>query len=111
MRRKNKAKSLINDLSKGLSSTAKSVTLMAKSVYYDETPQVKGRIGRAFASVTKGGRGKISKRGSFIDDMMGVKQRTRQSRGKIVRSLAKNTKGGKGRISKRPAYRQHLPKR
>jgi hypothetical protein len=99
------------NLLKGLDDTAKSVTLTAKSVYYKETPQVKGRIGRAFASDTKGGKGRISKRGSFVDDMLGVKQRTRQSRGRIVRSLARNTKGGKGRISKRPAYRQHLPKR
>lgn len=85
--------------------------LNAKSVFYKETPQVKGRIGRAFAFVTKGGKGEVGKRKSFVDDFLGVKQRSRQSRGKIVRALAKNTKGGKGRIRKRPAYKQHLPKR
>jgi len=97
-------------MTKGLEDTAKAIGLMAKGVFYKETPQVKGRIGRAFAHNVKGGKGKIAKRGSFVDDMIGIKQKRRQDRGKIVRALAKNTKGGKGLISKRPAYKQHLPK-
>jgi hypothetical protein len=106
-----KKKGFLKGMLDGIKDTGKAIGLSAKGVYYKETPQVKGRIGRAFAHDTKGGKGRISKRGSFMDDFMGVKQKRRQDRGKIVRALAKNTKGGKGRISKRPAYKQHLPKR
>jgi len=96
-------------LLKGLKDTGKAIGLMAKGVYYKETPQMEGRIGRAFARDTKGGKGKIANRSSFKDDMFGIKQKRRQDRGKIVRALARNTKGGKGRIKDRPAYKQHLP--
>lgn len=89
----------------------KTIGLMAKGVFYKETPQMEGRIGRAFAHDRAGGKGKIAKRGSFKDDMFGIKQKRRQDRAKIVYSLARNTKGGKGRIKDRPAYKQHLPKR
>lgn len=96
----------------GLGKTAKAIGLTAKGVFYKETPQVRGRISRAFAKETKGGKGKIAKRSSYKTDMKrGIKQQTRQERGKIVYALARNTKGGKGKIAKRPAHRQHVPKR
>jgi len=96
----------------GIGSTAKAIGLMATGVYYKETPQVKGRIARAFAKETKGGKGKIAKRPSYKKDMkMGVRQKTRQERGKIVYALAKATKGGKGKIAKRPAHKKHVPMR
>ena len=97
----------------GLTKTGKAIGLMAKSsVYYKETPQVKGRIARALAKETKGGKGKIAKRSSYKRDMKnGIKQKTRQERGKIVYALARATKGGKGRIAKRPAHKKHVPKR
>lgn len=105
-----KKKGFLGQLGKGLSDTGKAIGLSAKSVYYKETPQVKGRIARAFASETKGGKGRVAKRPSYKKDMkMGLRQKTRQERGKIVYALARNTKGGKGRISKRPAHRKHLP--
>lgn len=110
MRKKAKKQTFLQGIESGLKKTGKAIGLSAKGVFYSETPQVKGRIGRAYAHDTKGGRGKIAKRGSFVDDMLGIKQKRRQDRGKIVRALAKNTKGGKGRIAKRPAYKQHLPK-
>ena len=96
----------------GLKSTAKTVGLMAKGmgVFYNETPQVKGRISRALAKETKGGKGLISKRPTYKADMKkGLKQKTRQERGKIVYALAKATKGGKGKIAKRPAHKRHVP--
>lgn len=94
---------------KPLKKLVDTIGLSAKSVFYKETPQMEGRIGRAFASDRAGGRGLISKRSSFKDDMKGIKQKRRQDRAKIVYSLARNTKGGKGRIKDRPAYKQHLP--
>lgn len=94
---------------KGLFAT---ISAMGKSVFYKETPQVKGRIGRALAKETKGGTGEISKRPSFKKHLKtSYKDQSRAERGKIVRALAKNTKGGTGKIAKRPAYKQHLPKR
>ena len=85
---------------------------MIKSAYYKETPQVKGRIGRALAKETAGGKGKIADRSSFKKHMKtSYKDQSRAERGKIVRALAKATKGGKGKISSRPAYKQHLPKK
>ena len=96
----------------GINDTAKSIGLMAKGVFYKETPQVKGRIARAFAKETRGGKGKIAKRSSYKRDMkMGIRQQTRQERGKIVYGLARATKGGKGKIAKRPAHKKHVPKR
>ena len=94
---------------KGLLAT---IGAMGKSVFYKETPQVKGRIGRALAKETAGGKGKIANRSSFKKHLKtSYKDQSRAERGKIVRALAKNTKGGKGKISSRPAYKQHLPKR
>ena len=82
---------------------------MKTKAYYKETPQVKGRISRAFAKETKGGRGLIAKRPTYKQDMKsGLKQKIHQERGKIVKALARNTVGGKGLIVKRPAYRTHL---
>lgn len=96
----------------GIGKTAKAVGLMATGVYYKETPQVKGRVARALAKETKGGKGKIAKRPTYKQDMkVGIKQKSRQERGKIVYALAKNTKGGKGLIAKRPAHKKHVPMR
>lgn len=85
------------------------IKLMARGRYYKETPQVKGRIARAFASETKGGKGRIAKRPSYKSDIKkGIKQKTHQERGKIVYALARNTKRGKGLIKKRPAHKRYV---
>lgn len=107
-------KKKVGGLLSGLEQTPKAIGLMAKSTgaFYKETPQVRGRVARALAKETMGGKGKVSKRPSYKHDLKkGLKDRTRQERGKIVRALAKNTKHGKGLIVKRPAYRKHVPKR
>jgi len=94
----------------GLGKTVKAVSMTAKSAYYSETPQMKGRIAHAFAYERKGGRGKITDRPSYKKDMKrGIRQKTRQERGKIVYALARATKGGKGRIKDRPAHKKFLP--
>lgn len=75
---------------------------------YKETPQVRGRIARAFAREVKGGKGRISKRASYKKKMKhGYAQSRKQDRAKIDYALAKNTKGGKGRIKNRPSYLKH----
>lgn len=97
------------DLLAGLSTLPKAVGMMAKGTFYKETPQVKGRIARALAHETRGGKGKVAKRPSYKKDMKyGERETTKQERAKIVYALARNTKKGKGLISKRPAYRKHV---
>lgn len=88
----------------------KASTMKAKASHrYHETPQVKGRIARAFAHETHGGRGKDALRAGYKMHMRkGYKQGTIQERAKIVRALAKNTSKGKGRIAKRPAYKRFV---
>lgn len=85
--------------------------LSAMGKTYKQIPQVKGRIARALAKETKGGKGKISSRPSYKKGMkVGYKQRTPSARAKIDYALARNTKGGKGKINKRSAYKKHMGK-
>lgn len=87
------------------------INILKSGKKYKETPQVKGRIARAFAFVNPGGKGKIVDRPSYKKHMKKqYKEMTPQTRGKIVRALAKNTKGGKGKIGKRSQYRKHMGK-
>lgn len=108
-----KTRSLLSHLRMGLGKTGKAFGLMAKkNVYYKETPQVKGRVARAFAKETVGGKGKVANRPSYKKHMAtSYKDKTRQERGKMVYALAKATKGGQGKIVKRPAHRTHVPMR
>ena len=108
-----KSKDFGKNMLGGLKQMPKAIGLMAKGTpFYKETPQVRGRISRALAKETKGGKGKVAKRPAYKKDMKkGLRDKTRQERGKIVRALAKNTKGGKGRIAKRPEYKKHVPMR
>lgn len=84
-------------------------TATATKHRYKQTHQVKGRIARALAHETHGGKGKDSLRAGYKYHMKkGYKQVTPQERAKIVIALAKNTVKGKGRIAKRPAYTKYV---
>jgi len=101
----------LTGVGKAVGGMAKKVAFSAKSTghKYKETRPVKGRIARAFAHETHGGKGKDELRAGYKYHMKkGYKQSTHQERAKIVRALAKNTVKGKGLIAKRPAYRKYV---